>query len=83
MKKSKFSKISSARKDNKKVVPWLVTYHPSLKNIDQIINRNLHLLCMDQEVMKVITPKAIITFGSASKLSSYLIRAKLYPLQRK
>ena len=48
VKKVKFSKISSARKDNTKGVSLLVTYHPSLKNIDQTFNRNLHLLCMDQ-----------------------------------
>ena len=35
VKKVKFSKISSARKDNTKGVSLLVNYHPSLKNIDQ------------------------------------------------
>ena len=44
MKKVKFSKISSARKDNTKSAPLVVTCHPGLKNIDQIINRNLQLL---------------------------------------
>ena len=53
MKKVKFSKISSTRKDNAKGVPLVVTYHPGLKNINQIINKNLHLLYMDQEVKKV------------------------------
>ena len=36
MKKVNFSKILSNRKDNTKGVPLLVTYHPVLKNIDQI-----------------------------------------------
>ena len=39
MKKFKFSKISSTRKDNTEGVPLVVTYHPGLKNIDQIIDR--------------------------------------------
>ena len=60
-----------------------VTYHPGLKNISQIINKNLHLLYMDQEVKKVFTPKPMVSFRSARKLSSYLVRAKLYPLKRK
>ena len=47
-KKVKFSKISSTKKDNTKGVPLVVTCHPRLKNIDQIINRNLHLLYRDQ-----------------------------------
>ena len=61
----------------------VVTYHPGLKNIDQIINRNLHLLYMDQEVKKVFTPKPMVSFRSGRKLVSYLVRAKLSPLERK
>ena len=83
MKKVKFSKISSTRKGNAKGVPLVVTYHPGLKNFNQIINKNLHLLYMDQEVKKVFTPKPMVSFCSARKLSSYLVRAKPYPLKRK
>ena len=38
---------------------------------------------MDQEVKKVFTPKPMVSFRSARKLSSYLGGAKLYPLKRK
>ena len=38
---------------------------------------------MDQGVEKVFTPKPMVSFRSARKLSSYLVRAKLYPLKRK
>ena len=82
MKKGKFSKLSSTRKDNTKGLPLVVTYHPGLRNIDQIINRNLHLLYMDQGVKKVFTPKPMVSFHSPGKLSRYLVRAKLYPLER-
>ena len=67
MKKVKFSKVSSTRKDNPKGVPLVVTYHPGLKNINQIINKNVHLLYMDQEVKKVFTPKPMVSFRSARK----------------
>ena len=83
IKKVKFSKISSTRKNNAKGVPLVVTYCPGLKGINQIINKNLQLLYMDQEVKKVYMPKPMVSFCSASKLSSYLVRAKLYPLKRK
>ena len=53
----------------------------SLQNF--FINRNLHLLHMDQEVKKVFTRNPVVSFRSARKLSSYLVRAKLYPLKRK
>ena len=37
---------------------------------------------MGNEVKRVFTPKPMITFRSARKLSSYLVRAKLYPTER-
>ena len=38
---------------------------------------------MDQEVKKTFTPHPIVSYRSARKLSSYLVRAKLYPIERK
>ena len=61
----------------------VVTYPPGLKNRDQIINRNLHLIYIDQEVKKVFTPKPFVSFRSARKLSICMVRAKLYHLERK
>ena len=37
---------------------------------------------MDKDVKRVFTPKRMISFRSARKLSSYLVRAKLYPTER-
>ena len=38
---------------------------------------------MDQEINKTFTPQPIFSYRSARKLSSYLVRAKLYPIERK
>ena len=35
------------------------------------------------QVKNVFTPGAIVSYRSARKISSYLVRAKLYPLERK
>ena len=37
---------------------------------------------MNEEAQRVFTPGLIKTFRSARKLSSYLVRAKLYPLEQ-
>ena len=50
--------------------------------IGKIIHRHLDLLYTDQEVEGVFTPGPIASFCSARKFSSYLVRAKLYPLER-
>ena len=37
---------------------------------------------MDEAVKKIFTPKPMISFCSARKLSNYIVRAKMYPIQR-
>ena len=37
---------------------------------------------MNDEVKKMFSPKPMISFRSARKLSSYLVRAKLYPIEK-
>ena len=36
---------------------------------------------MNEDVKRVFTPASLISFRSARKLSSYVVRAKLYPLE--
>ena len=43
----------------------------------------MYLLNMNEEVKKAFSPGPIVSFRSTRKLSGYLVRAKLYPLQRK
>ena len=83
MDKVKFSNIK--RRSNSKTqkgIPLVKTYHPLLKSLSSIVN-NIYLLHMDQEVKGTFTPQPMVSHWSARKLSSYLIRAKLYPRERK
>ena len=63
-------------------VPFVATYHPRLKGLSKIICENLNLLYMNDEVNDTFTPKPVVSFKNSQKLSSYLVRAKLYPLER-
>ena len=65
-----------------KAVLFVMTYHPKLKSMKKVILKYLDLLYMNNEVKRVFTPKPMISFRSARKLSSYLVRAKLYPTER-
>ena len=80
--KVKFSNKVGNKQHKEKGIAFIVTYHPVLKNIDNIIRKNLHLLYMSEEAKKAFTPGPIISFRSTRKLSSYLVRAKLYPTER-
>ena len=64
-------------------VPLVVTYNPAFKNLFQVIRKNLQLLYADEEVKKVFSPAPFVSFRSTRHLKSYLIRSKIYPLERK
>ena len=65
-----------------KGVPLVVTYHPLLKTIGKIIHDNLYLLYINEELKLLFTPGPMVSFRSSRKISSYLVRAKLYPVER-
>ena len=60
-----------------------MTYHPILNSLSKIIRDNMYLLNMKEEVRKTFSTGPMVSFRSAWKLSSYLVQAKLYALQRK
>ena len=83
MRKVHFSKQGQKSKKVEKGVPFVVNYHPLLNKLSSILHRNLYLLYLNQEVKNVFTPGPIVSYRSARKISSYLVRAKLYLLERK
>ena len=80
--KVKFSGYTKRNNREKKGVLFVITYHPSLKNIGKINNQNFYFLYMNEDVQSVFRPASKISFRRARKLSSYLVRAKLYPFER-
>ena len=76
MGKVNFSGYTRRSKREKKGIPFVIVDYPSLKNIGKIINQNLYILYMDEDVNSVFTLVPMISFHSARKLSSYLVRAK-------
>ena len=84
MNKVKFSGHWNKNKAKKKSkgVPLVITFHPLLKDVGNISHKNLYLLYMDQESQRVFTTGPMAASRRARKLSSYLVRAKLYPLER-
>ena len=83
MSKVRFNKENSNTKQSKsKGVTFVVTYHPLLKSFQSLINKHLNILYLDENAQEVFMPGPMVTFCSSRKLSSYLVRAKLYPLER-
>ena len=84
MGKVKFGKMLKAgSKEADLGVPFVIMYHPKLKKRAQIMKKLEHLLYQDKSVKRVFTPPPMVSYRSARKLSRYLVRDKLYPLERK
>ena len=82
MKKVNFPSCNKIQRKKSKGIPFVVTYHPLLKQLEGILRRNKYLLNMNAEVKQTFTLIPMVSNRSARKLSSYLIRAKLYPINR-
>ena len=77
MGKVKFSqRLKAGSKQAGVGVPFVVTYHPKLKKIAQFMKKLQHLLYQDESVKRIFTPPPMVSYRSARKLSSYLVRVK-------
>lgn len=62
---------------------WKVTVISfAVKKLNNIIDKAMYLLYMNQQVKAVFSSRSMISFLGSRKLSSYLVRVKLYPLER-
>ena len=66
-----------------KDIPFVATYHPILQALNDIIKGNLNWLYAGNEVKNLFSPGHMVSFRGARKLSSYFVRAKVYPLEHK
>ena len=65
-------------------VSLVVTYNPAFKNLFQVIRKKpLQLLYADEQIKKVFSPAPFFSFRSTRNLKSYLVRSKIYRLERK
>ena len=55
---------------------------PQIKILQKMIDKNLYLFHMNREVKKAFKPKPMISCKSSDKINSYLVQAKLYPINR-
>ena len=83
MNKVKFPYVENKYNNKEKGIPFVVTFHPLLKSLGSIFNKNYYLLQMNDEVKKVFFFRPKVSFRSARKFISYPVRAKLYPVERK
>ena len=62
-------------------VPLVETYNPNFKNLSFLIRKNLQFLHADQKSKRVLYASTF-SHQSARNLKSFLVRSKVYPLER-
>ena len=83
MGKVKFGQKKSRELKSVTCVPFVVTHRPELREIASTIKKHQNILYQDETVKRVFTPFPMVSYRNGRRLSSYLVRAKLYPLERK
>ena len=61
----------------------VLTYNPNFNNLSILICKNLQFLYADPKTKIVFTPAPFVSFRSARNFKSFLVRSKVYPLERK
>ena len=84
IKKSQVWHVSNnkSQKRTLKRTPLVVTYHPLLNSMGKVLSKSFNILYMDEEVTKVFYLGPMFLFWSARKVSSYLVRVEVYPLEK-
>ena len=62
-------------------IPFIVKYHPHLKNLGKLIENNIKHLYAGVKVKSVFTPASFVSICTARILRSHFVRSKLYPLE--
>ena len=63
-------------------VPLVLTYHPRLKNVNDIIKKHLVFLYAKEQVENIFTPPPFVSFRAGFSLRKHFVRAKVHPLLR-
>ena len=68
VKKCVFGKNQSSRKNSENGVPFVVTHHPKVRKLGQLIKDLLPFLYSDEEVQKVFSPPPVVSYRSTRKI---------------
>ena len=78
-----FGRDQSVKKNLKSDIPFVTTYQTMAKELGKLIRDFLAFLYSNGEVQKVFSPPPIVSYRSVRKIKDYLVRSKLYPVERK
>ena len=82
-KNTNLDKKEAKNKEKCGAVPFVITYNKRFDNLNSKLRKHCEILFLNEEVKQVFSPPPFVSFRTARNLKSHLVRAKLYPLERK
>ena len=71
-----FGRDQSVKKNFTSGIPFVITYHPNVKELRKLIRDVLPFLYSDGEVQKFFSPPPIVSYRTARKIKDYIERSK-------
>ena len=78
-----FGKQPNHKDISEQGMPFVAAYHPKLKDLDKLIKNVQFFSYSDSEVQRDFSPTPIVSHRSVRKIKDYIVRSKLYPIERK
>ena len=78
-----FRRDLSVKKNLESGIPFVTTYRPKVKELGKLIRDLLPFWYSDEEVQKFFSCLPIVSYRSARKIKNYIVRSKLYPVEKK
>ena len=81
--KAVFEKQQSGKDAPEQGVPFVLKYHPKLKDLGKLITKLQLFLHIASEVQRVFSPPSMVSYRITRKVNQYIVRSKLYPIEIK
>ena len=69
--------LTQKPKENKRILPFVTQYQPSVPNLKQILMKNWHLIEQQPRLKEIFKEPPIISYARGRSLKDILVRAKL------
>ena len=69
--------LTQKPKENKRILPFVTQYKPSVPNLKQILMKNGHLIEQQPRLKEIFKEPPIISYTRGRSLKDILVRAKL------
>ena len=69
--------LQQKKKENKRILPFVTQYHPSVPNLKEILMSKWHLIEKQPKLREIFKEPALISYKRGHSLKDILVRAKL------